>query len=28
MYNPVDDGHILIFHAMKLRGSFKRQPGL
>ncbi|GMO43617.1 MAG: hypothetical protein Pg6C_05340 [Treponemataceae bacterium] len=25
MYNPVDDDHILIFHAMKLRESFKRQ---
>jgi hypothetical protein len=25
MYNPIDDEHILIFHAMKLRESFKKQ---
>jgi hypothetical protein len=28
MYNPIDDEHILIFHAMKLRESFKKQLGL
>jgi hypothetical protein len=28
MYNPVDDDHIIIFHAMKLRESFKKQLGL
>ncbi|MDR0552072.1 MAG: hypothetical protein LBG72_08675 [Spirochaetaceae bacterium] len=28
MYNPIDDDHILIFHAMKLRESFKKQIGL
>jgi hypothetical protein len=28
MYNLIDDEHILIFHAMKLRESFKRQLGL
>jgi hypothetical protein len=28
MYNPIDDDHILVFHAMKLRESFKKQLGL
>jgi hypothetical protein len=28
MYNTIDDEHILIFHAMKLRESFKKQLGL
>jgi hypothetical protein len=25
MYNQIDDEHILVFHAMKLRESFKKQ---
>ena len=28
MYNPVDDNTISIFHAMKLRDSFVKMPGL
>jgi hypothetical protein len=27
-YTPVDDQSVLVFHAMKLRGSFRKQLGL
>jgi uncharacterized DUF497 family protein len=28
MYNPIDDDHINIFHAMKARDSFMKKLGL